>query len=188
MFWLFWPRFEDEAAVNGHPEVISGDNDGDVRTKKQRGNEESIYPVLTCCKSSHSIDSVFNVCLEVGDVDKLTKNILEANSQSPRAQASVIIPPNSIKGLVWCGVLNSKFIFGIQSFGLFITVTFSNIVLLIDHFAKNGILLFVIFGKPHFVIKWHITIESKKIYFYSFQFPNTDWLALYCFSLFLLFP
>lgn len=60
-------------------------------------HDESVYPLLTCCRNSHQIDSVFNVCLEVSDVDTLTKNILAANSQYPRAQASVIIPPNSIK-------------------------------------------------------------------------------------------
>ncbi len=60
--------------------------------------DEMVYPVLTCCSSSHQVDSVFNVCLEVGNVDKVTKTILDANKLSPRAQSVVIIPPKSIKG------------------------------------------------------------------------------------------
>jgi hypothetical protein len=71
---------EDGVTSSGHS------SDAEFQPKKARLDADELYPVLTCCHSAHSIDSVFNVCLEVGDVDDLVKNILKANSQLPRAQ------------------------------------------------------------------------------------------------------
>ena len=77
----------------------------EIQPKKQRIDDDdvadAIYPFLTCCLTNqHKIDSVFNVCLEVSDVDMVVNNILANNAHSPRAQASVLVPPKYIKGPV----------------------------------------------------------------------------------------
>ena len=87
----FWPFIFRQTAKDNENNHCNGNSVISATT-------DSIYPVLTCCQASHHIDSVFNVCLEVGDVDAVTKNILAANSHLPRTQASIIIPPSSITG------------------------------------------------------------------------------------------
>jgi hypothetical protein len=96
----------DGSVSNGSESNGYGSESNEIQPKKQRidndgsknSDSETVYPFLTCCSTEHKIDSVFNVCLEVVDVDKLINNIVAANSHSPRAQAAVIIPPKSIKG------------------------------------------------------------------------------------------
>jgi len=96
----------DGSVSNGSESNGYGSESNEIQPKKQRidndgsknSDSETVYPFLTCCSTEHKIDSVFNVCLEVVDVDKLINNIVAANSHSPRAQAAIIIPPKSIKG------------------------------------------------------------------------------------------
>ena len=60
--------------------------------EKPKIEEEGTYPWINCkCRdeSTHSVDSVFNVCLEVGDVDKVCRNM---NSHG----ATILSPPRTI--------------------------------------------------------------------------------------------
>ena len=62
------------------------------RTASNKPDSDHCYPWLRCsCRTqaSHEIDSVFNICLEVGDVDKTFNNMVSNGSK-------VLHPPRTI--------------------------------------------------------------------------------------------
>ena len=59
-------------------------NSGDLARAQQSAIDRNEFPFLTCCKSSkdHARDTVFNVCLEVGDVEKVTESVRKQGKTS----------------------------------------------------------------------------------------------------------
>ena len=58
---------------------------------------ETGYPILSCCSSkrNHRRDTVFNVCLEVKNVDASTEKAIEVNNNCGKENV-VLIPPTTI--------------------------------------------------------------------------------------------
>ena len=49
-----------------------------ILTKKSKNSQtvyDTDYPMLFCCDEFHCIDSVFNVCFEVSNLEKILKNV-----------------------------------------------------------------------------------------------------------------
>ena len=57
--------------------------------------QDSFYPSFTCCssKKEHKRDSVFNICLEVKDVDAVTKRIIHYDDEG---EAAILIQPTNV--------------------------------------------------------------------------------------------
>ena len=57
--------------------------------------QNASYPSFTCCsyEKEHKRDSVFNICLEVKDVDAITKRIIEYDDEG---EAAIVTQPTNI--------------------------------------------------------------------------------------------
>ena len=76
--------------------LTQNNSDHNINNKDVQTNE--FYPVLTCCssKQEHRRNTVFNICLEVKNVEKATNRAIQNNINFDE-ESTIITPPTTIE-------------------------------------------------------------------------------------------
>ena len=88
---------QQKVVQSGSSVFLLTQNDSDDSFDEYKQSDTS-YPILSCCSSkrNHRRDTVFNVCLEVKNIDACIERIIKTQSNYERDN-SVLIPPITIE-------------------------------------------------------------------------------------------